>query len=145
MSLGWIVLLSAVALFVIIVGSNWYTAVMMNMLFVKKHIEIDEVLSSGLPPVAWQKRYDKKLTRLKSKGASDKKIAQLAMAQRRHNIAGLNRLTRYVKKTNLVEDENARRNALAQLEQCRQQCQLAGCCAPGSPLPAELEGIQDGI
>lgn len=145
MSLGWIILLSAILLLVIIVGSNWYMAAMMNVLFVKKHIEIDEVLSSGQPPEAWQKRYQKKMGRLKSQGASEEKIARLTKAQYGHNIAGLERLIRYVQKTNLVEDENARSSALAQLEQCKQQCQLAGGCASGSPIGAEPEGIQDGI
>ena len=120
-------------------------AAMMNVLFVKKHIEIDEVMTSGQPPVAWQKRYYKKLTWLKNKGAPDKKIMRLTRIQQKRNIAGLERLVRYVRKTNLVEDENARSSALAQLEQCKQLCQLAGCLTPGSPMPAKLEGIQDGI
>lgn len=145
MSLGWTILLSAIALLVIIVGSNWYMAAMMNVLFLKKHVEIDEVLDSGLPPQAWQKRYYRKLARLQNQGASDKKILRLTRRQHKHNIAGLERLARYVRKTNLVEDESARSSALAQLEQCRQQCRLAGGCAPGSPVRHGLEGIQNGI
>lgn len=131
MSLGWIVLLSAVLLLGIIVGSNWYMAAMMNMLFVKKHVEIDEVMASGQPPEAWQTRYHKKLARLKSQGASDKKILRLTRMQQKRNMAGLERLARYIRKTNLVEDENARSNALSLLDQCKRQYHLEGTMQNG--------------
>jgi hypothetical protein len=126
MSLGWIILLSAIVLLAIIVGSCWYMAAMMNIIFIRKHVEIDEVLSSGQPPEAWQKRYLIKLVRLQNKGASEEKITRLTRRQQKHNITGLARLARYVRKTNLVEDESARSNTLSQLEQCRQQCELEG-------------------
>ena len=126
MSIGWIVLLSAIALIIIIVGSSWYMAAMMNIIFLRKHYEIDEVLTTGLPPEAWQKRYYKRLVRLKNKGASDENIMRLTRKQQKHNIAGLARLASYVKKTNLVEDESARSSTLSQLNQCKQHCQLEG-------------------
>ncbi len=126
MSIGQIILLSIVGLVLIIVGSCFYMAAMMNVIFVRKHVEIDQVLSTGLPPEAWQKRYYKKLVYLKNKGASDKKLMRLTRRQQKHNIAKLKRLTRYIKRTNLVEDESARGSVLTQLEQCKQHCQLEG-------------------
>ncbi len=59
MSIGLIFFLSVIALTGIIVGSCWYMAAMMNIIFLKKHIDIDEVLSSGRPPEAWQKNTEK--------------------------------------------------------------------------------------
>lgn len=126
MNIGWILLLSAIALIVIIVGSSWYMAAMMNIIFLRKHIEIDEVLTNGQPPEAWQKRYHKKLIHFKNKGASDKNIMRLTRKQQKHNVAGLARLASYVKRTNLVEDESARSSTLSQLDQCKQHCQLEG-------------------
>ncbi len=131
MSVGWIVLLSAIALAGVVAGSCWYMAAMMNLLFVRKHVEIDEVLSTGLPPQAWQKSYLKKLQHIKSKGASDASILQLARKQQKRNVVRLRRLERYVRKTNMVEDESARKNTLLLLDQCKQQCQQEGAMYNG--------------
>jgi hypothetical protein len=131
MSVGWIVLLSAIGLVGVIAGSCWYMAAMMNLLFVRKHVEIDEVLSTGQPPQAWQKSYLKKLERFQNQGASDETIQRLTRTQQKRNLAGLNRLARYVKKTNLVEDESARKNTLLLLDQCKQQCQQEGAMQNG--------------
>jgi hypothetical protein len=126
MSIGLILLLSAIALASIIVGSFWYMAAMMNVIYLKKHIEIDEVLARGLPPEAWQKKYQENLLRLKNKGASENAFIRLSMKQKKYNLAGLACLTRYVKKTLLVEDEGARAATLTQLDLCKQQCELEG-------------------
>jgi hypothetical protein len=136
----------------IIAGSNWYMAAMMHVLFLKKHHEIDEVLSTGQPPEAWHKQYNKKLARLKKHGASSQKILRLTRIQQKRNMAGLEHLACYVKKTNLVENEYARSSVLSQLEQCRQQCRLVGfssqmvgardTCPPMRP---DQEEMQNGV
>jgi len=126
MSVGLIFFLSIIALIGIIAGSFWYMAAMMNFIFIKKHVEIDEVLSSGQPPEAWQKKYRKKLKRLKDKGASSNSITRLIKRQQRHNFVRLAQLIKYVRKTNLVEDEGARSNTLSQLDECKHHCQLEG-------------------
>ena len=95
MRLGWFLLLTVVALAAILAGSGLYFSWWMNRMLYGKLRDLDEIRSAGLPPARWRQ------------------------GSRRRNIRRLDGLARFVKKTNMVDDETVRAQVLSELQKVR--------------------------
>jgi len=90
-------LIAVVALAGILVGSGFYFSWWMNRMLYVKLRDLDEIRSAGLSPARWRR------------------------GSRRRNVRKLDRLVRFVKKTNMVEDEQVRRQVLDELARIRSE------------------------
>ncbi|MDG5787209.1 hypothetical protein QA612_06865 [Evansella sp. AB-P1] len=97
----------------------------MNVLLKKfvgeNHESLEVITSSGEVPLSWSKPYDKKIRNLEELGAPEHKIIKLRTKALNKYLAKLKHLERYLKQTNLVEDEKTRRVVLSQLQIVRQR------------------------
>lgn len=115
MSLGITLLLSVVGLVVIMGGSCFYFSFWMQKAVFNQVNDLDYVRAYQLPPERWQKAYLKKCQKL---GRIPPKLFN---KQKRRNLRHLKGLTKFAKKTILMESEEVREGVLLELSQIRQQ------------------------
>ncbi|QHW31174.1 hypothetical protein GZH47_10115 [Paenibacillus rhizovicinus] len=111
-----ILLVFMVCLFLIMLASIWYMRFMMAKIFGEKHADLEHITSTGMIPERWSLKHTKKMIRLQEQGDA----AALGIAQRlaaRSYVRKLRRLSAFVKKTNLVENEETRQLMLRNIRE----------------------------
>ncbi len=124
MTLGTLLILSALALVVIIFGSGYYFRWVFGRLVMDKLRDLDTVRGTRLAPPEWQKAYHKRI----EQGQYSEAHWQ---AQRRRNLKKLAALRRFAGKTNLMDGENTREGVISELDQIKAEWEAL---APGEPL-----------
>lgn len=114
MSLGAILLLSAVGLLLILAGSSVYFSWLMNKAVYSKLRDLNEIRTTQLPPASWQKSMLKKGKKSGSIGEADRS------RQLKKDLKRLDGIVRFTQKTKMVEDEETRQLVLRELSQIRQ-------------------------
>ncbi|AZN41448.1 hypothetical protein [Paenibacillus albus] len=111
-----ILVIFLVCLSLIMLASIWYMRFMLEKIFGEKHRDIDAITSTGMIPERWSRKYTLKLIKLE-RGGNEKAFRNMQQAAARSYLRRLRRLTAYVKKTNLVENEEVRKVMLRTLKQ----------------------------
>ncbi|SEN95271.1 hypothetical protein [Paenibacillus sp. OV219] len=111
-----ILLIFLISLSLIMFASIWYMRFMLEKIFGEKHRDIDAITSSGMIPERWSRKNNLRLIQLHQSG-NEKAIQRMQQAAARSYLRKLRRLTAYVKRTNLVENEEARKAILRTLQQ----------------------------
>ncbi|MGI6239102.1 MAG: hypothetical protein ACOYI5_05685 [Christensenellales bacterium] len=117
MGVGWMLLLTVVALGAILVLSSWYFSWLMQRLLYGKIEDLEYVRAYSQPPERWQRRF---LIRARKRGEID------PAAQRRQtakNVKKLEKLIRFAETTRFMEDERVREEVLLVLKIVKREWQ----------------------
>ncbi|MBM7566053.1 hypothetical protein [Paenibacillus sacheonensis] len=115
-----ILLVFMACLTLIMVASIWYMRLMLDKIFGEKHRDLEHIASTGMIPERWSLKHAKKMIRLYEKG-DDRALRSARRAAARSYLRKLRRLSAYVKKTNLVENEETRQSMLRNLRQAARE------------------------
>ena len=116
----WIIMLfSIVALILIMVGSIWYMNMVARFFIGTKHHDIEYIINTGQVPYGWSKRYEKKIKIYKSRKNTKGKTLKIENKAYKKYTTKINQLIKYVKTTNLVENEYVRTDLLDQLNEIK--------------------------
>lgn len=121
MSIGILLLLFFVFLFLIMLASIWFVNYLTKQYIGKKHHDLDAITNQNRIPEHWSIRFEIKVKRLQRRGASQKKIAKVHQQANKDYTRKLDQLIQYAKKTRLVKDEETRIMLLNRLRKFRQQ------------------------
>jgi hypothetical protein len=110
-------LLSAVGLIVILVGSCFYFACWMQKAVFSKLNDLDAIRSTHLPPEKWHRKY---LAKRVKAGANTHALFE---RQKKKDLRRLRVIARFTERTNLVDGEDTRRDVLRELEAIKRQWQ----------------------
>ena len=111
MGLGWILLLTIVALALIMVASCWYFSWLMQKLLYNKIEDIDYIRAYSMPPDRWMKKfYDK------ARKAGGKIDPEDQKKQTKKNLKKLEKLVKFAETTKFMENESVRNEVLLVLK-----------------------------
>ncbi|SDX71466.1 hypothetical protein [Paenibacillus sp. CF384] len=110
-----ILLIFLVCLSLIMLASIWYMRFMMAKIFGEKHHDLEVISSSGMIPETWSRKFTVKMIQLHETG-NEEGVRSLQQAAARSYLKRLRRLTVYVQKTNLVDNEETRKQMLLKLQ-----------------------------
>ncbi|GIN59077.1 hypothetical protein J8TS2_33960 [Lederbergia ruris] len=114
-----LVIMYAISLLLIMLGSIWCMNVFAKKYIGEKHLVLEEV-TNGEVPEKWSRQYQMKIKNLEAKG-NTKKASRIEKTAQKSYSKKLQRLVRYIQKTNLVESEETRSILLSDLEKTRRQ------------------------
>ena len=117
MGLGWLLLLTLVALILIIVGSCWYFSFIMQHLLYGKIEDLEYVRAYSMPPDRWQRRF---LIRARKRGYIDPKEQ---IKQTKKNLKKLEKVIRFAETTRYMENEQVRSEVLLVLKLVKREWQ----------------------
>ena len=106
MGLGWILLLTVIALVLVIWGSCWYFSYCMNKMLYSQINDLEYIRSYGLPPDRWQRKY---LQRAQKRGSVDREEEK---KQIKKNLRKLEGVIRFTRTTKFMESEGTRQDVL---------------------------------
>lgn len=124
MTLGTLLLLTALAMVVIIFGSGYYFRWVFQRMVLNGLRDLDTVRGTRLAPAQWQKGYHKRI----QQATYDVRLWE---KQRRSNLKRLRSLERFARKTNLMDGEEIRQAVLRELSSIRTEWEAL---SPGDPL-----------
>ncbi|GIN71815.1 hypothetical protein J14TS2_22900 [Bacillus sp. J14TS2] len=114
-----LVLIYALSLFLIMLGSIWSMNTFAKKYIGQKHLVLEEV-ANGEIPEQWSRHYQTKIKKLEEKGNTER-ISHIQRTAQKTYSKKLQRLVHYIQKTNLVDSEETRSTLLSDLEKTRQQ------------------------
>ena len=106
MGLGWILLLTVIALVLVIWGSCWYFSYCMNKMLYSQINDLEYIRSYGQPPDSWQRKY---LQRAQKRGSVDREEEK---KQIKKNLRKLEGVIRFTRTTKFMESEGTRQDVL---------------------------------
>ncbi|WP_248926217.1 hypothetical protein [Paenibacillus hamazuiensis] len=113
----WLILLvTIIFIFAFMIVSIWIMNKFMRMYIGTKHRQLEEIVTTKKVPESWLRSFEGWNGSIGSGRPAERGIGDKEL---RTCLKKLDRLTRYVKKTSLVQDEDTRRMLLADLEQIR--------------------------
>ncbi len=121
MSLGIVLLVTVLVLFGMMVGFAYLTRFLVESMVGTRHRILDEIVSTGRVPQKWREDYTRRVTgraRSRTFFGRSREAREAARIRRR-----LGSLARYVERTGLVADEDARKDALEAIESVSRQWQ----------------------
>ncbi|MBQ4089383.1 MAG: hypothetical protein IJC56_05840 [Clostridia bacterium] len=110
MGLGWILLLTVIALILIIVASCWYFSWLMQKLLYNKVEDIEYIRAYSMPPDRWQRKFLMKARKAGKIDPEDQK------KQTKKNLRNLEKLIKFAETTRFMEDEGVRNEVLLVLK-----------------------------
>lgn len=117
MSLGWILLLTVVALILIMVGSCFYFSWVMQKLLYDKVEDLEYIRSYSMPPDRWQRRF---LIKARKQGRIDPKEQK---KQTKKNLRKLEKVIKFAETTRYMENEQVRKECLLVLKLVKREWQ----------------------
>ena len=117
MSLGWILLLTVVALILVMVASSWYFSFLMQHLLYGRIEDLEYVRTYSMPPDRWQRRF---LVKARKRGSIDPKDQK---RQTRKNLRKLEKLIKFAETTRYMENEQVREEVLLVLKLVKREWQ----------------------
>lgn len=121
MNLGVVLLLTVIILFGMMVAFAYLTRFLVKSMVGAKHQAVEDILSTGEIPTRWRGPYTRRVSG-RSNGHAAVSHSRSTGAREAAKIRRkLDRLARYVARTRLVADEDARRNALDAIESVSRQ------------------------
>lgn len=117
MSLGWILLLTIVALILIMIGSSFYFSWLMQKMLYDKVEDLEYIRAYSMPPDRWQRRF---LMKARKAGRIDPEDQK---KQTKKNLRKLEKLIRFAETTRYMEDENVRKECLLILKLVKREWQ----------------------
>lgn len=110
MGLGWILLLTVIALILIIVASCWYFSWLMQKLLYNKVEDIEYIRAYSMPPDRWQRKFLMKARKTGKIDPADQK------KQTKKNLRNLEKLIKFAETTRFMENESVRNEVLLVLK-----------------------------
>ena len=110
MGVGWMLLLTVVALVLIIVASCWYFSWLMQKLLYGKIEDLEYIRAYSMPPDRWQRRF---LIRSRKRGSIDPAEQK---KQTRKNLKKLDKIIRFAETTRFMESDQVRSEVLLVLK-----------------------------
>ena len=117
MGVGWMLLLTVVALVLIIVASCWYFSWLMQKLLYGKIEDLEYIRTYSMPPDRWQRRF---LIRSRKRGSIDPKEQK---KQTRKNLKKLEKIIRFAETTRFMESDQVRSEVLLVLKLVKREWQ----------------------
>lgn len=111
MGLGWILLITIVALVLIMIASCVYFSWLMQKLLYNKVEDIEYIRAYSMPPDRWMRRFYQKARR--NGGKIDPEDQR---KQTKKNLRKLEKLLKFAETTRFMEDESVRREVLLVLK-----------------------------
>jgi len=106
------IVVPVVVLGLFLAGVNWAATRVVSVTIGRKHRVLEELLNTGQVPAQWRQRYERRV-RLPGRRQEP------CLDAKRHYLAWLDDLERYVQNTTLVADEETRETVLEQLDAIR--------------------------
>lgn len=116
---------SVLVIFMLMLGTIWMMKFLLKKFIGEKHLDIEEITSTGEVPRNWSTKYDLKIRKIQEKGASHQKVLSLKQKAQQQYIKKIKQLEKYINKTNLVDSESTRRMVLKELTTARQQWEMS--------------------
>ena len=117
MGLGWILLLTVVALIAILAASSWYFSWLMQKLLFEKLSDMEYIRTYSMPPDRWQRKY---LERARKRGSIDPEEQK---KQTLKNLKKLEKIIKFAETTVYMENESFRREVLLVLKLVKREWQ----------------------
>lgn len=117
MGVGWMLLLTVVALVLIIVASCWYFSWLMQKLLYGKIEDLEYIRAYSMPPDRWQRRF---LIRSRKRGSIDPAEQK---KQTRKNLKKLDKIIRFAETTRFMESDQVRSEVLLVLKLVKREWQ----------------------
>ncbi len=117
MGVGWMLLLTVVALVLIIVASCWYFSWLMQKLLYGKIEDLEYIRAYSMPPDRWQRRF---LIRSRKRGSIDPAEHK---KQTRKNLKKLDKIIRFAETTRFMESDQVRSEVLLVLKLVKREWQ----------------------
>lgn len=117
MGVGWMLLLTVVALVLIIVASCWYFSWLMQKLLYGKIEDLEYIRAYSMPPDRWQRRF---LIRSRKRGSIDPAEQK---KQTRKNLRKLDKIIRFAETTRFMESDQVRSEVLLVLKLVKREWQ----------------------
>ncbi|QGQ96561.1 hypothetical protein EHS13_17570 [Paenibacillus psychroresistens] len=102
-------------------GSMWYMRVLLDLIIGRKMRDLETLTATGTIPEQWSTKYTERMIRWQELG-DEVRLKRVQRASRRFYLNKISKLTAYVKKTNLLQNEDSRNHTLRILQ--RVECDL---------------------
>jgi hypothetical protein len=120
-----VVLVAVAVLGLMMWGVIWALNTAAGRMVGDRHRLLQGIVETGEVPTAWRRQYDARLARLKRAPSLAGQASELEQRARRDYLRRLDRLTRYVETSTLVDGEHTRRVLLEKLASVRASWQAA--------------------
>lgn len=117
MSLGWILLLTIVALILIMIASSFYYSWLLQKLLYDKLEDLEYIRVYSMPPDRWQRKF---LIKARKQGRIDPADQK---KQTRKNLRKLEKLLNFAETTRFMENEQVRKECLLVLKLVKREWQ----------------------
>lgn len=117
MGLGWILLITVVALILIMIASSFYYSWLLQKLLYEKIDDLEYIRAYSMPPNRWQRRFLIKARKMGRIDPEDQK------KQTKKNLRKLEKLIAFAETTVCMENEDTRRQCLRVLRLVKREWQ----------------------
>jgi hypothetical protein len=101
-------------------GSLWYMRVLLDKIIGSKMRDLETLTATGTIPEQWSTKYAQRMIRWQQLG-DEVRLKQVQRSSRKFYLNKISKLTAYVKKTNLVQNEESRTHTLRILQRVEQE------------------------
>lgn len=114
-----ILLVFALVLATLMLVAAWGTSLALTKLVGERHQVLEQIVETGQVPRIWSEPVEKTIAKLRQDPRNARKIASLQARGTEQYLKKLDRLTRYVETTRLVDGEDTRQVLLDRLAHVR--------------------------
>jgi hypothetical protein len=101
-------------------GSMWYMRVLLDKIIGSKMRDLETLTATGTIPELWSSKYTQRMIRWQQLG-DEVKLKRVQRSSRKFYLNKISKLTAYVKKTNLVQNEESRIHTLHILQRVERE------------------------
>lgn len=106
--------------FIVMVASIYFMNFIMRKYIGNRHQLLEEITNNGTVPKSWSHKFERKINRLNQESRRMDSVKILESARKSY-LKKIDGLTAYVKKTNLVQDEETRTMLMQDLLNVKRQ------------------------
>lgn len=118
--IAFLLLVFFVCLCLIMLASLWYMRVLLEKMIGSKLRDLETLTATGAIPETWSAKYDRQIIRYQSLG-NTKQVKQIEQTARKLYLSKISKLLAYVRRTTLVESEDARNQSLRMLQRVERE------------------------
>jgi hypothetical protein len=101
-------------------GSMWYMNVLLDKIIGSKMRDLETLTATGKLPEQWSTKYAQRMIRWQELG-DEVRLKRVQRSSRKFYLNKISKLTAYVKKTNLVQNEESRNHTLRILQRVERE------------------------
>lgn len=109
-----------VCLGLIMLGSLWYMRVLLEKMIGSKLHDLESLTATGSIPEAWSVKYDRQMIHYQMLGNTNQ-VKRIQQSARKVYLNKIGKLLAYVRRTTLVESEEARNHTLRILQRVERE------------------------